>query len=229
MKIKITKISTMAKTALIAVLSLCSSAVFSAEAPPPLPMGFFVTSVGVGDGANLGGIAGADAHCQKLASNVGSGDRTWRAYLSTQANGSTPAINAIERIGDGPWGNAKGIQIASDIKNLMYDNSNINHAHALNEKGGNVPSRVFGAEQSEHDVLTGTQLNGLAFAAGEDRTCSNWTSNSDDGKAHVGHADRHRGSTPGSGWNSSHDSRGCSQTALISSGGAGLFYCFAAD
>lgn len=229
MTLKTTKTTTLATATLIALLGMSSSAVFSAEAPPPLPLGFFVTSVGVGDGANLGGLEGADAHCQKLASDVGAGNRTWRAYLSTQATGLDPAVNAQDRIGNGPWGNAKGIQIASDVKNLMYDNSNINHEHALTEKGEKVPSRVFGAEQSQHDILTGTQLNGTAFAAGEDSTCSNWTSNSDDGKAHVGHADRHRGSTPGSGWNSSHNSRGCSQSALVSSGGAGLFYCFAAD
>ena len=134
------KNSTIISTLLLIVLCMTVSLVFAAEAqrrsppapPEPLPLGFFVTSVGKGDGANLGGLAGADAHCQKLAAAVGAGNRTWRAYLSTQTINSEPAVNAVERIGKGPWGNAKGIQIASDIKNLMYDNSNINHEHALN-------------------------------------------------------------------------------------------------
>lgn len=197
-------------------------------APEPLPMGFFVTSVGVGNGADLGGLAGADAHCQELAEAVGSGDREWRAYLSTQADGDKPAVNAIDRIGSGPWGNANGVPIAADIESLLYDNSNIKYEFALKENGEKVGSRAMGDETSEHDVLTGSSITGEALPAGADMTCSNWTS-SDEGKAMVGHADRFRGSNPGSPWNAAHPSRGCSQEALKSSGGAGLFYCFAAD
>ena len=198
-------------------------------APDPLPMGFFVTSEGLGDGANLGGLEGADAHCQELANKVGSGNRTWRAYLSTQGSASSKPINAIDRIGIGPWGNAKGITIAKDINSLLYDSSNINYEHALTEKGTKVNSRVAGDQPNKHDILTGTQLDGTAFPAGEDMTCNNWTSNSDDNKAQVGHSDRHRFTFPGSPWNAAHPSRGCSQKALEGSGGAGLFYCFAAD
>jgi len=197
--------------------------------PDPVPFGFFVTSVGVGDGANLGGLDGADAHCQALAEEVGAGDREWRAYLSTQATDSEPAVNAVDRIGDGPWGNAKGIEIAANVDSLLYDNSNINYEHALDENGNPINARSAGDSPNRHDILTGTQLDGTAFEAGEDMTCSNWTSSSDDGKAQVGHSDRHRFTFPGSPWSAAHPSRGCSQEALQGSGGDGLFYCFAAD
>ena len=198
-------------------------------APDPLPLGFFITSVGLGNGADLGGIEGADAHCQKLAEAVDAGDRTWRAFLSTQATDTTPAINAIDRIGEGPWGNYNGVAIASNIESLLYDNSNINYERALTENGDTVGSRAKGDEVVKHDILTGSKLDGTAFPAGEDRTCSNWTDSSDQGRAMVGHSDRYRGSNPGSPWNSAHPSRGCSQENLKSSGGDGLFYCFAAD
>lgn len=198
------------------------------SAPEPLPMGFFVTSVGLGNGADLGGLEGADAHCQTLAEAVNAGDREWRAYLSIQAEGDTLAVNAIDRIGSGPWGNANGVPVATDIESLLYDNSNINYEFALKENGEKVGSRAMGDELSQHDVLTGSTITGEAFPGGEDMTCSNWTS-SDAGKAMVGHSDRFRGSNPGSPWNAAHPSRGCSQEALQSSGGAGLFYCFAAD
>lgn len=196
--------------------------------PPPVSFGFFVTSVGLGDGANLGGLEGADAHCQALAKEVGAGDRQWRAYLSTQATDSKPAVNARDRIGQGPWGNAKGVEIAASIDSLLYDNSNINHEHALTENGDKVESRSAGDQTNRHDILTGTQLDGTAFPAGDDMTCGNWTS-SDAGKAQVGHVDRHHFIYPGSPWNSAHPSRGCNQEALRASGGDGLFYCFAAD
>lgn len=198
------------------------------SAPEPLPMGFFVTSVGVGNGADLGGLAGADAHCQQLAEAVGAGDREWRAFLSAQAVGDSPAVNAIDRIGSGPWGNANGVPIATNIESLLYDNSNINYEFALKENGEKVGSRAMGDELSQHDILTGSSITGEALPSGTDMTCSNWTS-SDEGKAMVGHSDRFRGSNPGSPWNAAHQSRGCSQEALQSSGGAGLFYCFAAD
>lgn len=194
----------------------------------PVEFGFFVTSIGLGNGADLGGLEGADAHCQSLADAVGAGKREWRAYLSTQASGNTAAVNAVDRIGSGPWANVNGVLIAADLDALLYDNSNINYEFALTETGEKVGSRAMGDEVVKHDVLTGTSLDGTAYPAGEDMTCNNWTS-SDEGKAMVGHADRHRGTNPGSPWNAAHPSRGCSQEALRGSGGDGLFYCFAAD
>ena len=195
------------------------------DGPPP-EMGFFVTSVGLGEGGNLGGLQGADSHCQALANAAGAGGRTWRAYLSTQGNG---AVNARDRIGDGPWANANGLVIATSVENLHYDNSNINWEHALDENGNQFASRIDGdPDFTEHDVLTGSQIDGTAFPPGEDRTCSNWTS-SGEGSAWVGHADRYSFSTPGSPWNASHATPGCTQENLVSVGGAGLFYCFAAD
>lgn len=199
-----------------------------AAATEPPPMGFFVTSEGIGDGGNLGGLAGADAHCQQLAAEVGAGNRTWRAYLSTQATATAAAINARDRIGSGPWANAAGAVIATNMDSLLYDSSNLNYETALTESGNKVNSAGHGDSPNMHDILTGTQLDGTAFAAGTDLTCNNWTSN-DAGSAQLGHSDRYRGVTPGSPWNSAHPSRGCSQDALVATGGAGLFYCFAAD
>ena len=188
-------------------------------------MGFFVTSRGVGDGANLGGLAGADAHCQALAEEAGS-TRTWAAYLSTQGPN---AVNARDRIGSGPWANAKGVIMATSVENLHYDNSNLNWIHSRDENGHQFASRIDGnPDFTEHDILTGTQIDGTAFPAGEDRTCSNWTSG-DEGSAFVGHGDRYSFTTPGSAWNSSHGTPGCNQQALIQVGGAGLMYCFATD
>lgn len=195
---------------------------------PPMEMGVFITSVGLGKGGDLGGLEGADAHCQALATAVNMGHRTWRAYLSTQGEN---AVNAIDRIGKGPWANAKGVIMATNIESLKYDNSNFNWEHMLDEKGNQFESRIDGTyETTEHDALTGTQLDGTAFPPGEDRTCSNWTSSADGvGSAWVGHADRYSFAVPGSPWNSSHGTPGCSQQNLIDVGGAGLFYCFAAD
>jgi len=199
-------------------------------------MSFFVTSAGSGDGANLGGIEGADAHCQKLAAAAGAGDRTWVAYLSTQGEG---AVNARDRIGTGPWHNAKGVMVAKDLADLHQDGVNINHETALDETGAAVPYVHLDAsgvaipppEQPapvEHDILTGSQADGTAFAAGEDRTCGNWTSNGE-GSAMVGHHDR-RSLQPGlSPWNAAHPSRGCSQENLVGTGGGGRFYCMASD
>ena len=192
------------------------------------PLGFFITSVGPGNGGDLGGLDGADAYCQELAEAEGAGDRTWRAYLSTQASGGQPAVNARDRIGEGPWFNAEGLSIAANADDLHYSNANINYDHALNERGERVNSGANGDSPSMHDILTGTQLDGTAFPPGEDRTCNNWTS-SGDGSAMVGHHDRFTFQTPGSPWNQSHPSQGCTQEQLVSSGGAGLFYCFAAD
>lgn len=194
------------------------------EEPPE--MGFFITSTGIGDGGDLGGLAGADAHCQALAEAVDAGNRTWRAYLSTQGE---DAVNARDRIGSGPWANANGLIMATGVDNLHYDNSNFNWQFALDENGDQFASRIDGdPDFTEHDVLTGTQIDGTAFPPGEDQTCSNWTSNGE-GSAWVGHADRYSFTTPGSSWNSSHGTPGCSQEALVSVGGAGLLYCFAID
>ena len=192
------------------------------------PMSFFVTSEGPGNGANLGGLKGADAHCQKLAQAVGAGDRTWHAYLSTTAEGGKPAVNARDRIGKGPWYNAKGVKIADDVANLHSDKVNLNKETALDEKGNRVNAR--GDKPNKHDILTGSQLDGTAYPAGEDMTCRNWTAGNSStlpGKAQVGHHDR-ESKTPGvSPWNSAHASRGCGQEDLRESGGDGLLYCFA--
>ena len=189
-------------------------------------MSFFITSRGVGDGGNLGGLAGADAHCQALATEAGAGHLTWRAYLSTQGpNG----VDARDRIGEGPWANAKGVVMATSVENLHYDNSNFNWMHTRDENGHQFASRIDGnPDFTEHDVLTGTQMDGTAMPDGQDHTCNNWTSN-DEGSARVGHADRYSFDIPGSSWNSSHGTPGCNQPALVQVGGAGLFYCFATD
>lgn len=214
--------------AIMAGLGLMTLAegVQAAAEQEPMEMGFFITSRGIGKGGDLGGLEGADAHCQALATEAGAGHRTWRAYLSTQGPN---AVNAIDRIGQGPWANAKGVIMATNIESLLYDNSNFNYEHILDEHGNHFESRIDGTyDTTEHDVLTGTRLDGTAFPPGEDRTCNNWTS-STEGSAWVGHADRYSFAVPGSPWNSSHGTPGCTQEALISVGGAGLLYCFAAD
>jgi hypothetical protein len=194
-------------------------------------MSFFVTSAGLGKGADLGGVDGADRHCQQLAQAAGAGGRTWHAYLSTQAEGGKPAVNARDRIGKGPWQNAKGVVIAKSVDEL-HGNNNLSKQTALTEKGDMVNGR--GDTPNRHDALTGTQPDGTAFAAGEDRTCKNWTS-STQGAAMLGHIDRQglRDDDASKSWNSSHPSRGpdggCSQTDLRSTGGDGLFYCFATN
>lgn len=218
--------------ALASVFALSITAAQAHEKDEQPPMTFFVTSVGLGNGADLGGLEGADKHCQALAEAAAPADskdteaKTWRAYLSTQAKDGKPAIHAKDRIGEGPWHNAKGINIGANLDSLHYDNSNIDYAGALNEKGKTINSGGMGNSPNEHDILTGSNMDGTAISGDEDRTCSNWTS-SDEGKAMVGHHDRFRRTTPGSSWNSVHPSRGCSQKALQGSGGAGLFYCFA--
>ena len=187
-------------------------------------MGFFVTSVGMGDGDNLGGLAGADAHCAKLATAAGSKGRTWRAYLSTWFPDKR-GISARDRIGKGPWYNAKGDLIASDLDQL-HISPNLVKRTALDQNGMLVKGR--GDKPNEHDILTGTKADGTAYFPWEkgEHTCGNWTSN-DKGSAMVGHHDRHGGGN--TSWNTAHGSRGCSQKALISTGGAGKLYCFAAD
>jgi len=194
-------------------------------------MSFFVTSAGSGKGADLGGLAGADRMCQQLAQAVGAGPRTWHAYLSTQAANGQPAVNARDRVGDGPWKNSKGVVVAKDV-NELHGNNNLRKQTALTEKGEVVNGR--GDTPNRHDALTGSQPDGRAFPPGEDRTCHNWTS-STQGTAMVGHIDRQglRDDEASKSWNSSHPSRGpdggCSQADLRSTGGDGLFYCFATN
>jgi hypothetical protein len=189
-------------------------------------LSFFITSVGSGNGADLGGLEGADAHCQNLAEAVGAGDRTWRAYLSASASNSDAAVHARDRIGEGPWYNAEGVLIAGDVDDLHSDDNNLNKQSALNESGDTVNGR--GDTPNFHDILTGSQLDGTAFSGDTDTTCGNWTS-SGEGSAQVGHHDRQGGGDNPSSWNSAHGSRGCSQSDLQGTGGNGLFYCFAAD
>lgn len=191
------------------------------------PMSFFVTSAGPGKGADLGGLAGADRHCQTLAQAAGAGARTWRAYLSTQAESGAPAVNARDRIGKGPWANARGIMIAKDVDDLHGETNNLTKQTALTEKGEVVSGR--GDTPNRHDILTGSQTDGRAFPPGEDRTCGNWTKSGSDGSAMVGHHDRVglNDSAPMKSWNTSHPTRGCTQDGLKSTGGDGLIYCFA--
>jgi len=188
-------------------------------------MTFFVTSANPGKGADLGGLEGADRFCQQLATAVGAGSKTWRAYLSTQ--GTSP-VNAKDRIGKGPWQNSKGVVVAKDVADLHGASNNLNKQTALTEKGDGVKGR--GDQPNEHDALTGTQPDGTAFASGDDKTCGNWTKGGE-GSAVVGHHDRTGLDTspPALSWNSSHPSRGCSIESLRATGGAGYFYCFAAN
>ena len=199
-------------------------------APPKQPMSFFVTSVGSGKGANLGGLAGADKLCQDQAAAVGAGDRTWHAYLSVSPTGGQPAVNARDRIGSGPWYNAKGARVAASVGDLHGDTldqarlgNTLTRATALTEKG--EPVKGFGENPNQHDILTGSKLDGTAYTDGQDHTCKNWTSDGE-GSAQVGHHDRTGG--PGTSWNSVHPSRGCSQQNLVGTGGNGYLYCFAA-
>ncbi len=202
-----------------------------ASAQDGAPMGFFVTSIGPGDGGNLGGLAGADAHCQMLADTAGAGDRTWRAYLSAAVaggRGAPPqaAVNARDRIGSGPWFNANGQLIASNIDDLHLDRNNIRKPTAVNENGDEVNGS--GDQPNQHDILTGSDSMGrIATGSAAVVTCNNWTSNSPDNRAIVGHHDRLGGGN--ASWNATHSSAGCSQENLVQTGGNGLFYCFAAD
>jgi hypothetical protein len=202
-------------------------------AAPQQPMSFFVTSAGKGDGANLGGLAGADAHCQALATAAGAGSRTWHAYLSTSASGSQPAVHARDRIGSGPWYNARGQRIAQNVGDLHGDTleqarlgNNLSRTTVFTEKNETVPGAgTAPPAANEHDILTGSQTDGRAYSDGQDHTCSNWTSNATTGAAQLGHFDRTGGGN--TSWNSAHGSRGCSQANLVSTGGAGRLYCFA--
>ena len=222
------------------ILSACTlltlgAALAPAQAPqgkqPPPPMSFFVTSSGSGKGADLGGVAGADQRCQMLAQAAGGGGFTWHAYLSTQAKGGQPAINARDRIGEGPWFSAKGGRIAQNLSDLHGDTleqarvgNTLSKATVLTEKGDTV--KGAGDTPNQHDMLTGSQPDGRGFTDAADHTCNNWSSSSD-GTAMLGHFDRTGG--PNTSWNAAHPSAGCSQDALVRTGGAGLFYCFATN
>ena len=215
----------------LAAATLFSAVAIQAGQAQSAATSFFVTSNGIGNGANLGGLAGADNHCQTLAQAAGVGGKSWRAYLSTQAADGQPAVNARDRVGKGPWQNSKGVVIAKDVAELHGAN-NLTKQTALSEKGDVINGR--GDAPNRHDVLTGSQPDGTAFTAGEDRTCKNWTS-STQGSAMLGHSDRIglRDDEASKSWNSSHPSRGpdggCSQADLRSTGGDGLLYCFAAN
>lgn len=216
---------------LIAAIGLLTLAPISAaQAQSAQDTTFFVTSVGSGKGADLGGLEGADRHCQTLAEAAGIRGKMWRAYLSTQGSGGATAVNAKDRIGRGPWQNAKGVVIAKDVADLHGAGNNLSKQTALTEKGEMVKGR--GDQPNEHDMLTGSQPDGTAFAGNQDMTCGNWTKSGTEGAAMLGHHDRTGldESPPAKSWNSSHGSRGgCSQDALKGTGGAGLFYCFAAN
>ncbi len=204
--------------------SICGSlALLLASSTVAADASFFITSAGPGNGADLGGLAGADRHCQKLAEAPGAGNRTWRAYLSTTATSEAPAVDARDRIGSGPWRNVEGVLVATNVDELHADN-NLTKQTVLTEGGAMVNGR--GDSPNRHDILTGSNLDGTA--PDDDRTCDNWTS-SGDGSALVGHHDRTGGGPNPTSWNSAHGTRGCSQTNLQSTGGDGLFYCFAVD
>jgi hypothetical protein len=186
-------------------------------------LSFFITSVGPGNGAALGGLEGADTYCTQLAKAVGAGGLTWRAYLSAKAADGKPAVNARDRIGKGPWYNAKGMMVAKDLAEL-HDSTHVNKKTALTEKGDTVNGR--GDTPNKHDILTGSALDGTLMTDTLDTTCQNWTSSAADGSARVGHFDRQGGGQNPTSWNSAHPSRGCGLANLRATGGDGLFYCF---
>ena len=199
------------------------------QPPPQFPdMSFFVTSTAGQPSANYGGLEGADKYCQTLAAKAGAGAKTWRAYLSTQALNGATAVNARDRIGKGPWVNAKGVQIAASVADLHSPNNKISADTIVAENGKLIPSRLYTVNQ--HDVLTGTQADGTAFPPDKDMTCGNWTKTGE-GAAMLGHADRMglRDDDASKSWNASHPSRACDMASLVATGGAGLLYCFAAN
>ncbi len=211
--------------ALVAGVPLLLSFSFAASeaVPAQSDMTFFLTSRGPGDGANLGGLEGADAHCAMLAAEAGAADGlTWRAYLSTTGDGG---VNAKDRIGSGPWHNANGVMVASGVADLHSDHNLLSKENSITEKGEIISGR--GDDVNRHDIITGSTPDGMAATGDDDTTCSNWTSNSSDGSALVGHHDRVGGGANPTSWNASHGSRGCGQEDLRGTGGDGLFYCFA--
>ncbi len=196
------------------------------QAPQAPNMTFFVTSAGSGKGADLGGLAGADAHCQTLAAAVGAGNKVWRAYLSSSETPTVKSVNARDRIGKGPWQNAKGVVVATSVEDLHSANNKLNSENSLTERGTRIAG--FGYTPNYHDMMTGSQADGTAYPGNMNLTCNNWTS-SEFGKTVVGHVDRHGGADNEfqHSWNAAHMSRACGQADLIATGGNGLFYCFA--
>jgi hypothetical protein len=212
----------------ILMLSLSATAIgFGFASAQDSEMSFFLMSKGPGDGANLGGLAGADAHCQMLAESVGAGGKTWRAYLSTSGADGAAAVHARDRIGTGPWTSSNGAQVAQDVADLHSDGNKLGKENSLSESGDAINGR--GDTPNRHDILTGSNLDGTAFSDGEDHTCRDWTYSGSDGSAQVGHHDRSGGGANPTSWNSAHGSRGCSQSDLQGTGGDGLYYCFAID
>ena len=205
---------------------LTAAATFTSVNSQDNEMSFFITSVGLGDGASLGGLTGADAHCDALASAAGSSGKTWRAYLSAHSTVNSPAVNARDRIGFGPWYNSNGVEVASNLNVLHGPSNNLNKQGSLTEHGDEVNG--VGDSPNQHDILTGSTLDGRTVDDGSNHTCNNWTSNSE-GSAHVGHFDRVGGGQNPTSWNSAHGSAGCSQEDLIRTAGNGYFYCFAID
>lgn len=214
------RIKSLAAVGMVAILG------GAAEAQTSPTMSFFITSAGPGDGAKLGGLEGADAHCKHLADAAGVTGKTWHAYLSAKAEGGRPAVNAKDRIGTGPWYNAKGVMVAQNVAELHSEASKAGKENSLNEKG--MPVNGRGDTPNQHDILTGSLMDGTLSPDTTDTTCSNWTSNANGvGAAYVGHHDRQGGGANPTSWNSAHLSRGCSQQNLVGTGGNGLFYCFA--
>ena len=214
---------TAAMIALAAGLGACAAPAHTGGGVPT--MSFFITGNGPGNGATLGGLAGADQHCRSLAAAVGAGNRSWHAYLSTSASGGQAAVHARDRIGKGPWHNAKGVMVANDVAHLHAADNGLGKTGSLNERGEIVNGR--GDTPNRHDILTGSQLDGTAFPGTDDKTCSNWTSGAETGNAQVGHFDKVGGGANPTSFNSAHASSGCSQAKLRGTGGDGLFYCFA--
>ena len=209
----------------VAAAALLGACAYMGASGSGNPMSFFVTSANPGKGADLGGLAGADGHCQALASAAGAGGKTWHAYLSATASASSPAVNARDRIGRGPWQNAKGVVIAKSVEEL-HGTNNLNKETALTEKGDVIPGS--GDPGTSHDMLTGSTSDGRAPTGDNDVTCHNWTS-SNEGSAIVGHHDRRGTAGDRTSWNASHPTPGCSPEALKRVGGAGLLYCFAVN
>ena len=205
---------------------LTAAATFTSVNSQDNEMSFFITSVGLGDGASLGGLTGADAHCDALASAAGSSGKTWRAYLSAHSTVNSPSVNARDRIGFGPWYNSNGVEVASNLNVLHGPSNNLNKQGSLTENGDEVNG--VGDSPNQHDILTGSTLDGRTVDDGSNHTCNNWTSNSE-GSAHVGHFDRVGGGQNPTSWNGAHGSAGCSQEDLIRTAGNGYFYCFAID
>lgn len=221
------KLSFIVSAVAIIAGAACPCIISSAQAQGVAPrMSFFITSQGPGDGANLGGLAGADRHCAMLAEGAGVTGKTWRAYLSTTGAGT---VNARDRIGNGPWVNARGVTVAENIEHLHSDDNKLSKENSLSERGEVINGR--GDTPNRHDILTGSSTEGRAVVMvdGSDTTCRNWTYDGPDGSALVGHHDRQGGGINPTSWNDAHPSRGCSQANLRSTGGDGLFYCFATD